>query len=375
MQAQAVKQLRLICRHQRRQAGHISRFGVGVIGVQRAGHGLQHGHALQHRTHFFKGGGRAQAVQAQHLRGLNNGFAVALGQRFEQAKHIRAVHTAQHQTHGGFLQLAGTKGNRLVGQAQGIAHGTARRARHQTQRLHIGRHIFGLQHLLQVLTNGLGRHGPQVELQAAREHGHRHFLRVGRGQHKLQVLGRLFQRFQHGVERRVGEHVHLVNHEHLEAALHRFVNRLLQQCLHLVHTAVTGGVQLGVIHESSTVNISAGLAYTTRRSGDAASAINALAIERLGQNTRHRGFTHATGACEQIRVVQTLGRERIAQGLNHMVLPHHFSEVAGAVLAGEHEIRHSRQFYGAGLACFSGRQALKADAAPLQYLLTGLPAW
>jgi hypothetical protein len=89
-------------------------------------------------------------------------------------------------------------------------------------------------------------------------------LRVGGGQHKFQILGWLFQRLQHGVERRVGEHVHLVDHEDLKAPLHRLVDRLLQQGLHLVHTAVAGGVQLGVIHKTATINIHAGLAHATR---------------------------------------------------------------------------------------------------------------
>ena len=42
----------------------------------------------------------------------------------------------------------------------------------------------------------------QVELQAARQHGHRNLLRVGRRQHELDVLGRLLERLQHRVERR-----------------------------------------------------------------------------------------------------------------------------------------------------------------------------
>ena len=45
-------------------------------------------------------------------------------------------------------------------------------------------------------------------------------------------------------------------------------------------------------------------------------------------------------------MVQTLLRQRVAQGLHDMLLPHHFGEVAGTVFAGEHEIRHGAGFYG-----------------------------
>ena len=132
-------------------------------------------------------------------------------------------------------------------------------------------------------------------------------MRVGSGQHKLQILGRFFQRLQHGVESRVGQHVHLVDHEDLEASLHWLVDRLLQQRLHFVHATVAGGVELGIVHKPAAINIRARLADSTRGSGDSAVAVHPLAIERLGQNARNRCFAHTTGAGEQIGMVQALG--------------------------------------------------------------------
>ena len=45
---------------------------------------------------------------------------------------------------------------------------------------------------------------------------------------------------------------------------------------------------------------------------------------------------------EAAGVVQALGGQRIGEGLHHMVLPHHFGEIARTVLAGEHEVRHAQ---------------------------------
>ncbi|MNV53710.1 hypothetical protein D3C71_1458680 [compost metagenome] len=117
MQAQAVKKLGFIRRHQRSKAGRFTR--LGVIGVDRAyhlRHGLDNGHALQHSAHFFQGGGRRQAIQPQGVRRLHHGFTVALRQGFNQAKHIRAVHRTQHLAYGGFVQLAAAKSDGLVRQ-------------------------------------------------------------------------------------------------------------------------------------------------------------------------------------------------------------------------------------------------------------------
>ena len=139
--------------------------------------------------------------------------------------------------------------------------------------------------MAQMLQNRLGCHRPKVKLQAARQHGGRYFLRVGRGQYKFKVFGRLFQRFEHGVERRVRQHVHFVNHEDLEAPHDRLVNRLLQQLRNFVHAAIRCSVQLGVVDKPPAINISAGHTHAAGRGSDTALPVGTNAVERLGQNT------------------------------------------------------------------------------------------
>ena len=339
MQADAVEQLGFVARHQHRKAGDLCGLRIAGVGGHLR-HSLRHGHALQHGAHLLQRGGCRQAIAAQRLGGFHHHLAIGLGECLDQAEHMAAVHAAQHLAHHGLLQLAAAKGNGLVGQRQRIAHGAARGARQQAQGLGFGSHAFLAKHLAQMLQHGLGRHGPQVELQAAAEHGHGHLLRIGGGQHELQVLGWLFQRLEHGVEGRVREHVHFVDHEDLEASLHRLVDGLLQQALHLVHPAVGGGVQLGVIGKAAAVDFGTGRTDAAGRCRDAALAIGALAVERLGQNARDRGLAHAARAGEQIGMVQALLRQGIGERLNDMLLPHHFREIAGAVFAGQHKIRH-----------------------------------
>ena len=343
MQTDAVEQLGFISRHGLRQLQHLHGIRVGGIGGSRhIWHGLQHGHALQHAGHFFQRGSGRDTVVAQCIHGFHHSTAIALRQRANQTKHIATVHTAQHLAHGCFLQLATAKGNGLIRQRQCIAHGTARGTREQLERLGLCGNAFLGQHLRQVLKHGLGCHGPQIELQAAREHRDRHLLRISRSQYKLEVLGRLLQRLQHGVEGGVGEHVHLVDHEDLEAPLHGLVHRLLQQALHLIHTTVGGRVQLDIVRKAAAINFSTCRADTTRRSCDFTLAIWPGAIDGLGKNTRDRGLAHTTCASEQVRMVQTLLRQRVAQRLHDVLLPHHFGEVAGTVFTSEHEIRHRR---------------------------------
>ncbi len=335
MQRNAVAQLDFIGWHGCGQG--LQRGGIGVGRVQlHPRHGLQHGHALQQSGQLLQRTGSRNAVDAQNIHRLHQLATIAGGQGMKQRKHMAAIDRAQHLAHGGLLQLPAAKGDGLIGQAERIAHRASGPLGQQTQRLLFKGHALLGQHGLQMLQHGLRGHRAQVELQAAREHGDRHFLRIGGGQDKFQVLGRLFQRFQHGVERGVGEHVHLVDHEDLEAPLHRFVHRLLQQALHLVHPAVGGGIQLDIVGKASAINFCARRANTARRSGDRALPIRPCAIERLGQDARHRGLAHATRASEHIGMVQALLRQRIGQGLHDVLLPHHFGEVAGTVFTSEH---------------------------------------
>ncbi|MNS83133.1 hypothetical protein D3C72_1169070 [compost metagenome] len=283
---------------------------------------------------------------AQLIDGCHHLRTITARQRINEAEHMAAVNRAQHLAHTRFLKLAAGKGDGLVGQAERIAHRTTCCARQKTQRLRLGRNILVGQHAPQVLLHRLGCHGPQVELQTAREHGHRHLLRIGGRQHELQVLGRLLQRLQHSVEGGIGEHVHFVDHEDLEAPLHGFVDSLLQQALHFIHATVGSGVKLCVIRKATAVDLDAVRAHPARGCRDAARAIGPRAIERLGQNARDRRLTHPTRSREQIGMVQALLGEGIGQCLHHMLLAHHFSEIPWTVFAGENEIGHRQAFYG-----------------------------
>ena len=353
MQTNAVEQLGFIGGHEFSQGQDALCIWVGVggsfCGVR---HRLVDRHALQHHAHVFQQRAGRQTQLAQGLAGVDDGQTIAMGQGFNEGEHMAAVHAAQHVAHRGLLQFAIAKGDGLIGEGQRIAHRATRGAGNQAQGLHIGADVFVAQHLAQVLDDGFGRHGAQIELQTARQHGDRHLVRVGGGQDKFQILGRLFQGFEHGVERRVAQHVHLVDHEDLEAALHRFVNRLLQQLLHLVHAPIGGGVQLGVIHKPTGIDLGAGRTHATRFGGD-----TGFAIQGFGQDARHRGLAHTPRAGEQIGVVQALRAQRIGERLHDVRLPHQLFESFGTVFAGQHQIGHPVILRG------------------VQFRSTGLPAW
>src|SRR6185437_4532441 len=193
---------------------------------------------------------------------------------------------------------------------------------------------------LQMRRDRLRCQRPQVELQAARQDGCRDFLRVGRRQDELQVIGRLLERLQHRVEGVCRQHVHLVDHVHLEAANDRLVDRLIEKLADLVDAAVRRRVELDIVDEATAIDIAARAADAAGVRRDASEAIDTCAIQRLGEDSRHRRLADAAGAGEEIGVMQALLRQRIGERLDDVGLPDHRLEIARPIFARQHRGRH-----------------------------------
>lgn len=167
---------------------------------------------------------------------------------------------------------------------------------------------------------------------------------------------RLFQCFQQRIERRLGKHVHLIDQVHLEATARRRVLRVLDHFAHVVHTGVAGGIDLEQIRETAFIHRRAYGADTARIGRFAA-----LAIQRLGENTRDGGLAHAARTGEEVSVMHATGRERVGERTHHVFLPHQLGELARAPFAREYLIAHGGIPWGDRGLCQGG--GLKSAAA------------
>ena len=157
----------------------------------------------------------------------------------------------------------------------------------------------------------------QVELQAARQHRDRDLLRIGRRQHELHVLGRLLERLQHRVERRLRQHVHFVDQVDLVAARPSArsarcrASRACCRCRCSTPRRARAGRRSGRrrcrVHAGQTPQ---GVAVTPCR-----------AVEALGEDARDRRLADAARAGEQVGVVQAPARQRVGQRRDDVLLP------------------------------------------------------
>ena len=146
---------------------------------------------------------------------------------------------------------------------------------------------------------------------------------------------RLLERLQQGVEGALGQHVHLVDEEHLEARGERHVGGLVPQPSHVIDARVRRGVDLDQVCFGPRV---IGLAPCAGPAGIIRGPL--LAVQRLGEEPRGGGLARPSGAEEQVSVPDTVLGDRSPQGAGHHVLPRDLSEGSRAVLSSEDEVGH-----------------------------------
>ncbi len=335
-QQHGVQQLHLLPVPLSRQRAPGFIFGIH----QAAGQHLFHGNRLQglrHRVQCRRG--RLPAI-AQRSQGLHHPGRVVCGQGLQPGHGVALIDHADHRPYRRRFQPPLPIGQGLVGQGQGVPHRTASRATQHGQGGVLIGYAFGLQHARQVLLHRVRRHRAQVELKTAAEHRRQHLFGVGGGQHELQVLGRLFQRLEQGVEGVLGELVRLVDHEHLEPSDGGLVGRTLQQVADLIDAPVAGRVKLNIVHIAVGVDFGTGRAAPAGMGSHTALPVLAGAIQALGQDARDGGLANAARTGEEVGMVQPSGRKRRTQRPHHGFLSHHLVEGARTVLAGEHNIGH-----------------------------------
>ena len=137
--------------------------------------------------------------------------------------------------------------------AQRVARTARSGARDHRQRTRLGRDALLLAHPGEVLLQHPCGDEPERVVVGARADGADDLVRLGGGEHELQVRGRLFDELEQRVGCGVGELVRLVDDVDPVARLHRREHRALSQVAGLINTAVGGRVDLENIDRTGAV--------------------------------------------------------------------------------------------------------------------------
>ncbi len=188
--------------------------------------------------------------------------------------------------------------------------------------------------------NLLKAHGAKAEVLAARTDGLRNILGSGRGQHENHMAGRLFQSLEQRIEGRVGDLVGFVEDIYLEAVACRAVAGGFAEFADFVDAAVSGGVDFDDIDRVPGANFGAGLAYAARFRHR---LIRRAAIQRHGQNARHRGLADPAMAAEDVAVRGAALLDGVFQSAGDVLLPDDLGKFLRAIFARQDLIAHERR--------------------------------
>ena len=224
----------------------------------------------------------------------------------------------------------------LIGERQRIAHAATGTPRDLAGHAGLAGDAFGGQHLVESPGDDVLGQRRQLEHLAARQDRVEHLVRFRCREEELHVRRRLLQRLQQRVERRLREHVHLVDEVHLEARAQRHVPGLVAQRTHLIDAVVRSTVDLDQIDLGPLVGRQATLADATRIGHGPG-----LAVESLREDPRGRRLPRTARSGEQIGVSHSPGRDGPSKRALHPFLTDDLGKGARPILPREHQIAHA----------------------------------
>ena len=303
---------------------------------------------------LFRRNAREQRLTSRQSR--QHQSAVVRDQFFGQALHVHRLLTQLRQLGQCRRAVLRLDGVRNMEQIASVGH-----ARHLAD--HIGVHLgrdarAGVQNRQRITHGAVGQTGDQLcavggQLQAlffgdifhpvrdifrpdagkiiplaAGKDGRRDLLDLGRRQNEDNMGGRFFQRFQQGVERRRGEHVHLIDDIYLIMASAGRIGRLVAEVADIIDAVVGRRIHFHHVENAAVVDALADLAFAA-----GVAVLRMQTVDCLGKDLRAGSLARAAHAGEQIRMAHTAGGDLVAQGRHDAALGHHVLEFLGSPLA------------------------------------------
>ena len=224
--------------------------------------------------------------------------------------------------------------DQLVEDGEGVPRRAGAGAHEQRQGGRLDPDVLALAELGEVRRQQPRRDQPERVVVRAGADGRDDLLGLGGREDEPEVLGRLLDELEQGVEALRGDHVGLVDDVDLVAALDRGEERLLAQVARVVDATVGRGVDLDHVDRAAAAaaQVHAALALAAGV-GDRC----LLAVECPRQDPRRRRLAAPARAGEQVGVVDPVVGQGGAQRLGDVLLPDDLVEGLGPVAAVERE--------------------------------------
>lgn len=276
---------------------------------------------------------------------LEGGGPVAGGEGVDDRVEQGAVGVPEERGgHGIRHTVVARTGQQLVHDGHRVTHGPGPGAHDEREDAVLDVAVLPPADIGEIAAQGPRGHQPERIVVRTRPDRPDDLLGLGRREDELEVLRRLLDHLQQGVEARRGDHVRLVDDVDLVTTGGGPEERLLPQITGVVHTTVRGGVDLDHIDGTRPVarQVLAGLALPARgRRGPL------LAVQTAGEDARAGRLSTAARPAEQVRVIDPVVPQGLLERVSDMLLTDDLGERLGAVAAVQRKGRHTYEVIGA----------------------------
>ena len=317
---------------QREGRGLLGEAAADVVGSleqrQRPPVGGHHevAHMLRQRIDEEEGVKAAVAhlfVEEQGLRHVPFAESVDELEEVIVVEHVEVLH---HRLVG---DVSPAGGAHLVEDRKGVAHSSVGLAGDHPEGAAVGRDPLLRGDVGEMVGDVVDRDALEVIDLATRQDGRDHLVFLGGGQDENGVGRGLLEGFQEGVERRLGEHVDLVDDEDAVVAHLRGDVHLLGDRADVVDAVVGGGVEFDEVVGDAAVDRLARLAFAA--SLPFGSAVEA--VEGLGEDAGAGGLAHASRTAEKICVRKPVAVDGALQCRRQIGLTHNAMERRRTIFA------------------------------------------
>ena len=213
------------------------------------------------------------------------------------------------------LHLGTAKRDGLIQQTEGIPHASFTRSGNRAHALFADRDVHIVHDGLETSHDLLSRNTSKVEMLTARRNGRGNLVDLGRRKHKHRVRGRLFQRFQQRVKRRIREHVDFIDDVNAIGAAERRKFDVFTKFPDVIDPGIRGSIDFNDVHRVPASNFLAAFALFTRFRSR-----TVFAIQGLGQNAGDRGLADAAHTGKQISMGDVFAKDGVPQRLDDVRL-------------------------------------------------------
>ena len=305
--------------------------GAEDEGIGNLADGLHHQEVAQVAEHVARELCRIASRVRQPLDPLQYGLGILGGDRVDDLEELVGPADPENREHPVHVDVGAAVGDELVERSEGVAEASLGGAGDQGDGAVVDLDALRDGHATDDLRDLVEPRAGEIKALAAVRDRRHHLVGFGGRQHEDRVGRRLLEGLEEGVPRLLGQHVRLVEDVDLPAAGRGRVGNALAQVADVVDRPVRGSVHLDHVHRRARRDRHAGLALPAGRDRGA----TLLAIERAGENLRHRRLPGPTRPDEQVGVMNLVLLDRIAQGADHVLLPDDLVEGPWAVAAVE----------------------------------------